>query len=70
MRRKVFDERIRLFKEGDRIKLILRGMYGTYQREGKFKKVDDRGFVHLDKGLPHSYRKIITIYDFRGIERS
>jgi len=61
MRRKDFDEKIRFFKEGDWIKLILRGMYGTYQVEGKFKKVDDRGFVHLDKGFI-SYKKLITLY--------
>lgn len=63
MRRKDFDERIQLFKDGDWIKLIVRKMYGgNYQIEDKFKKVDDRGFIHLDKGLVYSYKKIIAIY--------
>jgi len=62
MHRKDFDERIRLFKEGDWIKLVVRGMDGNYQIEDKFKKVDDRGLVHLDKGLVYSYKKLITLY--------
>lgn len=62
MYRKDFDEKIRLFKEGDWIKLVLWGRYGTYQIEGEFKKVDERGFVHLNKGFAYSYKKIITIY--------
>lgn len=61
MRRKDFDERIKLFKIGDWIKFDCRGMYGNYRVEGKLKKVDERGYVHLDRGFAHSYRKIITI---------
>lgn len=61
MKRKDFDERMKFVKEGDWIKLDLRGMYGNYRIEGKFKKVTDRGFVYLDRGFAHSYRKLIDI---------
>lgn len=62
MNRKDFDERIKLFKQGDWIKLHCRGNYGEYSIEGKFKKVDARGFVHLDQGFAHSYRRITAIH--------
>ena len=62
MHRKDFDEKIRFFNEGDWIKLVVRRMGGNYQVEDKFKKVDDRGFVHLDKGLVYSYKNLITLY--------
>jgi len=61
LRRKDFDEQIKKFEEGDTITLHLRGMYDRYAVTGEFMKVDDRGFVYLDKGFAHSYRKIIAI---------
>ena len=61
-KRKDFDERIKLFKIGDRVKLDCSGLYGRYRVEGKLKKVDmESGRVQLDKGFARSYRKIIAI---------
>ncbi len=61
MKRKDFDEMIKQFKTDDTITLHLRGMTDRYSVTGKFVKVTDRGFVYLDKGFAHSYRKIIAI---------
>lgn len=61
MKRKDFDDRIQMFKPGDSMVLHVRGMYGEYRVEGKLRKVDDRGFVYLDHGFAHSYRKITSM---------
>lgn len=62
MRKKNFLERMKAFKPGDHIVLHIRGIYGDYKKEGKLKKVDQNGFVYLDHGVAHSYRKIISIH--------
>jgi len=61
MKRKEFDELIKTVEPGDSTVLHISGMYGRYRVEGKFQKVDDRGFVYLDHGFAHSYRKITSI---------
>ena len=45
----------------DPIILTLRGIYGNYRVEGVLDHIDERGFIHLDKGFAHSYKKLISI---------
>ena len=65
MKRKDFDERIKMFKPGDYMRLHIRGNYGEYAAEGKLRKVED-GRVYLDKGFSHSYKRITAIHMFKA----
>jgi len=60
MNKKAFAKAIQGINYGDRVKLSVRGIYNNYVHEGILKKIE-RGFVFLEKGKAHSYRKIISI---------
>ena len=61
MKRKEFDEITKSLKKGDLIRVIYRGISYDYEEKGRFQKIDDRGFLYLDRGFAHSYRKILAI---------
>lgn len=60
MKRAEFEERMRLFHSGDCVRLVCRGNYGDFTVIGILRKVE-RGYVYLDRGFAHSYRRIKSV---------
>jgi len=60
MNKKAFAKAIQEINYGDNIIINYRGIYNEYIHEGILKKIE-RGFVFLERGQAHSYRKIISI---------
>ena len=60
MNKKAFAKAIQGINYGDNIRIHYRGIYNEYIHEGVLRKIE-RGFVFLEKGQAHSYRKLISI---------
>lgn len=60
MKLQQFQARLQTINIGDYVKLLIRGNYADYTREGKLVKVQN-GYVYLDSGMAHSYKRIKSI---------
>jgi len=65
MIRSEFERAKKELKIGDKVCLTLRGNYGEYQEEGVLQRIGTDGFVYLDKGVAHSYTRIISMCRLR-----
>lgn len=62
MKQKEFDERIKLFKIGDHVRLYIRGNYGDYVKEGIIQKINRKNRrISLLNSTGHSYARIISM---------
>ena len=60
MKLKDFEARMQIIKVGDFVTLYIRGNYGTYAEAGNIRKIEN-GYVYLEHGFAHSYKRIISI---------
>lgn len=69
MNRQDFEDKMEMILPGDKIRLVIRGNYEDKVEEGIFVKVDRDGFVYLNEGFAHSYRRIKRIHFIERIKR-
>jgi len=60
MNKQAFDKAIQELSSGDYLKLLIRGNYGNYVREGHLLKIE-RGFLFFRRGQAHSYKRIVEL---------
>jgi len=60
MKHREFEDRIKLIKPGDLVKLTCRGNYGNYLTEGVLQKVEN-GRIYFRHGSSHHYKRILEI---------